>query len=387
MTPSTIRSSRRVQLTFVLLLLTCFGQVAWWILDQGFYSQHHLDSVMDSFEQKKRTAQQMLVDGQPVDRVRGYFPDLVIKADENGARKVTIPATAIIELEAERRQRMKRYGWEGSFFLVVLIATVAMIGVTLRQRTELFLRQQNFLAAVSHELKSPLASIQLSAETLLLRDPDKVGRTRIADRMVAATERLGNMVTNLLDAARLDEDAIELTAEVIELHGMVDRVLEPIVCMGHIHGVEIENEVPPGLEISADPSAVKSVISNVVSNAFKSVQAQGSGTVRLTASPEDQGRTSMVALRVIDDGVGFDPKQSERLFDMFFRPGSELTRKTKGSGLGLHIVQRFVTLDGGTTEIESPGEGKGATFTVHWRHAKHHMEQAQSTSPEHEVMG
>ncbi|MFT6364189.1 MAG: signal transduction histidine kinase, partial [Planctomycetota bacterium] len=375
MTPSTIRSGRKVQLTFVLLLLTCFGQVTWWIVDQGFYSQKHLDSVIGSYEQQVHTAQKMLVAGLPLDQITGYFPALSMEAGVDGTTLVSIPPTAIVELEAERSQRMSRYGWEGSFFLVVLVGTVAMIGVTLRQRTELFRRQQNFLAAVSHELKSPLASLQLSAETLLLRDPDKAGRTRIADRMVAATERLGNMVTNLLDAARLDEDAIELTSEVIDLQDIVDRVLEPIICMGHIHGVEIENEVPRGLEITADAAAVKSVISNVVSNAFKSVQANGGGSVRLTASHETSGRDSMVALRVIDDGVGFDPKQSARLFDKFFRPGSELTRKTKGAGLGLHIVQRFVDLDSGSTKIESAGEGKGATFTVLWRHAKHHVDQ------------
>ena len=387
MTPSTIRTSRKVQLTFVLLLLTCFGQVTWWIVDQGFYSQQHMDSVMADYEQQLVTAEKMLGAGLSEDQIHEYFPGLNLDSKPDGTAQFAIPTTAIVQLEAERRQHMSRYGWEGSFFLAVLIATVAMIGVTLRQRTELFLRQQNFLAAVSHELKSPLASLQLSAETLLLRDPDKAGRTRIADRMVAATERLSNMVTNLLDAARLDEDAIELTAEVIELQDIVDRVLEPIACMGHVHGVEIVNEVPRGLVISADPSAVKSVISNVVSNAFKSVQASGGGTVRLSASSERTGRHSMVSLRVIDDGVGFDPKQSERLFEKFFRPGSELTRKTKGSGLGLHIVQRFEALDGGATKIESAGEGMGATFTVQWRHGKHHVEQAQSTSPEHEVMG
>jgi|FLOH01.1.fsa_nt_gi signal transduction histidine kinase len=367
MSSSTIRSSRPVQLTVVILLMTCFGQVAWWIVDQGLYSARHIEVVQSHHEDSVKIARVLVESGETVERVRDYFPELDVRIDESGALQVSVFESITEALKAERVARMNRYGWEGSFFLLVLLTSVSVIGVTLRQRTELLRRQQNFLAAVSHELKSPLASIQLSAETLLLRDPDKEGRTRIADRMVAATDRLATMVTNLLDAARLDEEQIELTSEVVNLRGLVERVLEPIICMGHIHGIEVKNEVSSTLEILADVTAVKSVVSNIVNNAFKSVQASGGGTVTLTAKRAEKKGKPMVALQVQDDGLGFDPKIGDRLFDKFFRPGSELTRKTKGAGLGLHIVRRFVELDGGRTLIHSEGENLGATFTVWWR--------------------
>ena len=362
-----IRSSRSVQLIVVIMLMTCFAQVAWWIVDQGIYSASHVQAVQEHHSGSVVLAKTLLEGGETPEHVRSLFPELAIVLQKDAPAQVNVLPEIIERLGDERRARMNRYGWEGSFFLLVLLSTVSVIGVTLRQRTELLRRQQNFLAAVSHELKSPLASIQLSAETLLLRDPDKDGRTRIADRMVAATERLAAMVTNLLDAARLDEEQIELTTEVVNLHGLVERVLEPIVCMGHIHGIEIENKVPNAFQILADATAVRSVLSNVVSNAFKSVQASGGGSIQLLADIDNSNNSPMVALQVVDNGLGFDPKIGARLFDKFFRPGSELTRKTKGAGLGLHIVQRFVDLDGGRTAIHSDGEGQGATFTVWWR--------------------
>jgi signal transduction histidine kinase len=367
MQTSSLRTSRRVQLTFVILLMTCLGQVAWWIVDQGIYSASHVAAIESHHNSNIQLAKALFETGASKSKVEAYFPELHIEVQADGVLQVSVLPEIVAELQEERRSRMGRYGWEGSFFLLVLLSTVALIGVTLRQRTELLRRQQNFLAAVSHELKSPLASIQLSAETLLLRDPDKEGRTRIADRMVAATERLGAMVTNLLDAARLDEHQVKLTSEVVDLDKLVSHVLEPIVCMGHVHGIEIENKVPAGMQIFADAAAVKSVLSNVISNAFKSVQAKGGSSIQITAEAEAAGPHSMVAMEVTDDGVGFAPGEGERLFDKFFRPGNELTRKTKGAGLGLHIVQRFVDLDGGRTSIHSKGEGHGATFTAWWR--------------------
>lgn len=363
--PSSLRASRPVQLVFVILLMTCLAQVAWWVVDQGIYSSQMNSRVTSTYERDAKVATLLAEEhGFTPEELVPLFGD--IEFHEDG--RAFVDSGMLDVLRHRRDARMTRYYWEAGFFVLVLLSTVALIGVTLRARTDLLRRQQNFLAAVSHELKSPLASLKLSAETLLLREPDKAGQKRIAERMVQSTERLAGMVTNLLDTARLDDDRVELTPERIELARLVSHAIEPISCTAHVHGVEITSSVPGDLEVFADAAAVQSVVANLVSNAFKSTKAQGGGKVSISAKREG----SRVRFEVTDDGMGFEPRIANQLFERFFRPGSELVRKTKGSGLGLFIVRRFVELDGGEIDASSEGEGKGATFTVWWRaaHAK-----------------
>jgi len=360
--PSSLRASRPVQLVFVILLMTCLAQVTWWVVDQGIYSSQMNAKVTETYERDASIATLLASEHDfTPEQLEPMFGD--VEFNEDGT--ASVDSGKLDMLRHRRDARLTRYYWEAGFFVLVLLSTVALIGVTLRARTELLRRQQNFLAAVSHELKSPLASLRLSAETLLLREPDKAGTRRISERMVQSTERLAGMVTNLLDTARLDDDRVELTPERIELGRLVEHAIEPISCTAHVHGVEIHSEVPGDLEVFADATAVQSVVSNLVSNAFKSTKAQGGGEVVITARREG----TRVRLEVTDNGMGFEPRIAHQLFERFFRPGNELVRKTKGSGLGLFIVRRFVELDGGEIDAKSEGEGHGATFTVWWRAA------------------
>ena len=118
--------------------------------------------------------------------------------------------------------RINRILWEGGFFLVVLIGGMAVLTRTLRHDAELRRRQQNFLAAVSHEFKSPLASIQLAAETLVLRSRDDDGK-RLGTRILEDGERLLRMIDNLLDTTRLEEGRQRLTPQLTNLHAASSR--------------------------------------------------------------------------------------------------------------------------------------------------------------------
>jgi signal transduction histidine kinase len=126
--------------------------------------------------------------------------------------------------------------------------------------------------------------------------------------------------------------------------------------------VSFTAEAAPELEVQADPIALRTVLSNLVDNAIKATIANGGGTVTLRA--EESGQ--FVKLVVRDSGVGFAANETNRLFEKFYRPGDELRRKTRGSGLGLYIVRRFVELEHGRVSAHSDGPGQGAVFTVLW---------------------
>ena len=350
---------RGLQIGFLVLLATCFAQAAYWVLDQVHYTATVRDRLEAHHDADRRAAHAMLEAGTDVATVRALLPHLELTETPEG---VVVERGYVEALDEQRARRLNRYGWEGAFFLLVLLGAMGVIAQALRQSSQLLRQQQNFLAAVSHEFKSPLASLRLSAETLLLRQLDSDAQKRIADRMVAEVDRLEVMVTDILDAARLGEGRVEPEPSRLDLAEEVDHVVREVSCRARTARVEVANEVPPELAVWADPVALRAVVSNLVRNAVKSVVASGGGHVTLRAARN--GAT--VALEVQDDGTGFEPSESKRLFGKFYRPGDELRRRTTGTGLGLYIVDSFVRLTGGRVEAESEGPGRGATFRVHW---------------------
>jgi two-component system, OmpR family, sensor histidine kinase SenX3 len=257
--------------------------------------------------------------------------------------------------------RINRILWEGGFFLVVLIGGMAVLTRTLRHDAELRRRQQNFLAAVSHEFKSPLASIQLAAETLVLRSRDDDGK-RLGTRILEDGERLLRMIDNLLDTTRLEEGRQRLTPQVTNLHAASTAAIAAIAERMRSSGVAVALDVAADLALHVDPVVVETGLRNLLDNALKSCVAAKSGTIKVRGTRDASG----ITLAVSDDGLGFPPEDAEMIFEKFHRLGDELRRATPGTGLGLYIVKRLVELSGGNVRAESAGPGRGATVSMRW---------------------
>jgi signal transduction histidine kinase len=317
--------TRFLQIGFLALLFLCVLQVGWWILDNLRYTgqiQHEIETLA---------------------------------ADDPRA------TAALDDIAVLSEGRANQYLWEGGFFLIVLIGGMAVLTRTLRHDAELRRRQQNFLAAVSHEFKSPLASMQLSAETLVLRssEPDS---QRLGRRLLEDCERLLRMVDNLLDTTRLEEGRQPFTAEKVGLHAAVASVADEFAERASRHGIALETDVADGLALSIDRTAFETMLRNLIDNALKACVA-ARGKKILIAGTRENGR---VSLSVHDDGLGFPPEDAKLMFEKFYRLGDELTRKTPGTGLGLYIVRRLAELSGAEVEAASDGPERGATVTLRW---------------------
>lgn len=350
---------RALQAGFLLLLAICAGQVVYWIFEEV----HHTDDLHAQIERLRQEevdgARRLLEQGMKPEDVADVFPGIIFSS---GPERVALDPAHIEELRRERYHRLRRIGWEGTFFIVVLVAAMAVLAQALHQDAQLRRRQQNFLAAVTHEFKSPLAALQLSAETLLLRDPPLDGRRKLLRRILDDTGRLEAMVTNLLDTARLEEGRVHLQPERLALSPAVQAVVEELAARAAELGVQLRPAVEPDLEIHADPLAVRTVLRNLLDNALKATVAAGGGAVTLRARADG----AYVRVEIEDSGVGFAPHEAQRLFGKFYRPGDEMRRESRGSGLGLYIVRRFVELERGKVSAHSDGPGKGAVFTVLW---------------------
>jgi signal transduction histidine kinase len=261
----------------------------------------------------------------------------------------------------DSESRINRVLWEGGFFLVVLIGGMAVLTRTLRHDAELRRRQQNFLAAVSHEFKSPLASIQLAAETLVLRSRDDDGK-RLGSRILEDGERLLRMVDNLLDTTRLEEGRQQLKPQHTNLQAATAAAVAAIAGRAQASGIAVTQSVPGELALHVDPLVIETALRNLLDNAIKSCVAAKSGSICVEGRSDGAG----IVLAVSDDGLGFPPEDAEMIFEKFHRLGDELRRATPGTGLGLYIVKRLVELSGGTVRADSAGTGKGATVSLCW---------------------
>jgi signal transduction histidine kinase len=214
---------------------------------------------------------------------------------------------------------------------------------------------------VSHEFKSPLASVQLAAETLVLRSTDAASK-RLGQRILEDCERLLRMVDNLLDTTRLEEGRHRLVPERIDLRTGIEASVAEVAERAQRHGVRIAIDVPEALVLTIDRTALESILRNLLDNAVKACVAGPGTRIEISAVRAD----GKVELTVRDDGLGFPPEEAAMMFGKFYRLGDELRRRTPGTGLGLYLVKRLAEMSGATVGATSAGSGCGAAVTVAW---------------------
>jgi signal transduction histidine kinase len=182
--------------------------------------------------------------------------------------------------------------------------------------------------------------------------------------MLEDGERLLRMIDNLLDTTRLEEGRQKLAPQPTNVQAAATAAIAEVAERARLRDIAVTLEAPPDLTIDIDPSALATVLRNLLDNAVKACIAGSGHSVTVRAA-----RAGGVTIVVTDDGLGFPPEEAAMIFEKFHRVGDELRRTMPGTGLGLYIVKRLVELSGGTIEAQSSGSGKGATVTTHWPEA------------------
>ena len=220
-------------------------------------------------------------------------------------------------------------------------------------------QQANFLSAVTHELKSPLASIRLFIETLELRDPPPEKRVRFLANMRADVDRLEGLVNNILAVARLDSGHFVVHVDRGDLGRDVAQVVAALGKDPSQRPLTVELALPDEpLHARYDVGVLKTVLRNLLANAAK----YGGADTPVRVAVSRQGLWAAVEVR--DQGIGLAAEEYEKIFQKFYRVGEEMVRQTEGSGLGLYLARELVRQVGGTLTAESPGLGRGTTFRV-----------------------
>jgi signal transduction histidine kinase len=355
------RAVRVTQIGFIVLLLACSAQLAYWMADEFRYTATVRDHRRAAYEDDARWSAELLRSGVPWAQIVASHPE--IQLDASGTPQVS-PAM-LAQLDAERFHRLNRYAWEGAFFLAVLLAAMAVVYTALRDESELRRRQEDFLAAASHELKSPLASLRLSVETMAMRDPPPARRAELVQRLLSDLGRLDQMIANVLSASSLASGQSHSSREQLDLAPIITAVTDELRPLADDGNVKLFVDVPAELSINADREGVESIVRNLVHNSIKASRASA-GTVTVRAGQE----LNSVVLLVEDTGIGFDPREAPRLFEKFYRIEANGHERLPGTGLGLYLVRRSADLDDATVSAHSPGPDRGARFSVQWPAAR-----------------
>lgn len=244
---------------------------------------------------------------------------------------------------------------EGSAFILLLLFGLLRVRKVFLGEMKLAAQQRNFLLSITHELKSPLSTIKLSLQTLAKRklEPDK--SERLINNSLLDLDRLETLVDNILFAAKIERDEAGFADEEINISEVIHLIAERF--LQNKKSIVIKTEVQKDIYLNMDLIGFSSVISNLVENAIKYSEE---GTL-IKIFLQDDGTN--VLLRVEDKGIGIPEEEKGRIFEKFYRVGNEDTRRTKGTGLGLYIVKRFVEIYKGEIAVEDNSLG-GSIFKL-----------------------
>lgn len=222
---------------------------------------------------------------------------------------------------------------EGFIFMTIFLVGAVKLKKAFVHEHKTHKQQHNFLLSVTHELKSPLASIKLYIQTILKRELNKEQREQFLSNSLKDIERLDDLVENVLLATKLENVGKTVPKESFDFSELTCRITDRLQvhsCTSQI----IKTDIDPDIHYVGDKFAITSVITNLVENAIKYSPPCAHVNVKLYKNDRNQIRFS-----VADLGVGINDEEKKRIFNKFYRVGSEDTRKTKGTGLGLYIVK------------------------------------------------
>jgi two-component system sensor histidine kinase SenX3 len=246
----------------------------------------------------------------------------------------------------------------GSVLFLLLIGGLILIFILLLREVRLNERQSNFISAVTHELKTPVASLKLYLDTLQLRDLPESRREEFYRTMRQDLDRLHATINSVLHAAMYTDRPI-VDARPVDLGALARHSIDLTLTRNQLPPDAIRYAGPPQIDVMGDAPALETAVLNLLDNAVK----YSKDPVNVEVELERDGERN-VKLRVRDHGIGISRGHLAFIFKRFYRIGSEARRSRPGTGLGLFIVRAVVKGHKGSVAADSPGLDRGSTFTI-----------------------
>lgn len=244
---------------------------------------------------------------------------------------------------------------EGAVFFIIVILGLWKIQSSIKKELELSKQKKNFVLSVTHELKTPLSAIKLYLQTLNKHNLNEDKKKEIVQRALEENVRLEHMIENILTASRIESKAYSFHIEEISVKNALDKLISPINSL-ESHNIQIQCQ--DNLSYKTDKFAFETIVSNLIENSLK--YAGSSAKIIINCELEN----NRLKIEFSDNGPGVPENKLQSIFERFVRLENEDTRNSKGTGLGLYIVEQFVRGQHGSIMVENI-QPSGLKFTIY----------------------
>lgn len=259
------------------------------------------------------------------------------------------------KIAGDKKRKTAQYIGEGSIFFLLIVAGAVFVYRAVVRELKLSRQQQNFMMAITHELKTPIAVAKLNLETLLMRKLDEEKRQKLLQHALQETNRLNVLCSNMLISSQIEAGGYRITNEDINISELVGNCVSDF--LNRFPERAVKSGIDKNLFINGDVLLLQMAINNLVDNAIK--YSPKDSEIRVQVN----GNSGLVTISVANEGAGIDAKDREKIFEKFYRAGNEATRMAKGTGLGLYITRRIIETHKGKIYVD-PGTDKGTAFVI-----------------------
>lgn len=266
------------------------------------------------------------------------------------------------KVKAEKHSKTIKYIGEGGVSILVILLGAGLLYSLLRRMVHLAHKEKNFILAISHELKTPLASVQLNLETLQKRNIPDNTKDQLITSALKEVKRLDTLYTNILTTSRFDNGkTLKKNFQVIQLSPLLYHILGQFQNSFPTYTFSLSDNLQRDPKINGDRHLIHLLFYNLIDNAVK-YSPQENPHIYINIHED----LSHIYVSIKDEGIGISEANSKYIFQKFFRIQDENTRHTKGTGLGLYIVQQTLNLHNASIKVR-PNTPRGSVFTTQFK--------------------
>jgi len=259
------------------------------------------------------------------------------------------------KLESVERRKTAQYAGEGAIFFLLIVAGAVFVFRAVQRQLKISQEQQNFMMALTHELKTPIAVAKLNLETLQKRKLDEQQQQRLIQTTLQETNRLNALCNNMLLSSQIEAGGYRITNEETNISDVITECVQDFTIRYPQHN--IISDIRADLFINGDRLLLQMMVNNLIDNAIKYAPRELPVTVALSETNNN------IILQVKDEGKGIAAEETEKIFTKFYRIGNAATKAAKGTGLGLYLSNKIAKQHNANITV-TDNIPTGAIFTV-----------------------
>ena len=318
---------RYIIVVYWLLLLYIVAALVWWFVSLEKQNQNLTDLRLSELNSQKTTL------------------DPKKFGEEN------------FKIENDSKRNTEKYIAEGVTFLILIFVGAFFVYRSTSKQFRVQLQQQNFMMAITHELKTPISVAMLNLETLQKYQLDAEKQKKLIRMTLQETSRLDTLINNILVSSQLEGGGYVFSKEELDFSSLFkDCVRDAKTRYPERNFIE---NIEPEIELAGDPLLLQLLISNLIENAVKYSPKEKPIICKLNRSGKD------VLMNIIDEGIGVADTEKTKIFEKFYRTGNESTRKTQGTGLGLYLCRKIAGDHNADISVTN-NIPSGTNFAIHF---------------------